>query len=298
MGSAWPTSCVTAWPASTGRTAEAAWPSLETALPAARPTRPCDEVVREGFARQQIEVRRLLDLRYRGFDSYADDSPAGTARHAMPKPTWPSTRSCTATSTRAGRWRSSRRGSRSVARAGLPARRRRVPPQPARPRRCGPRDLVRRPAASDAASSTATRSGRATRFAGPAIVCEPTSTTVIDPGWQGEVLSGGELLLTDRRGVRRQPLRATVATESDPVMLEVFNNHFAGIAEQMGITLRNTATSVNVKERLDFSCALFTPDGDLVVNAPHIPVHLGAMGETVRQRPRRQSRPFGRATSS
>jgi 5-oxoprolinase (ATP-hydrolysing) len=66
-------------------------------------------------------------------------------------------------------------------------------------------------------------------------------------------------------------------------MLEVFNNHFAGIAEQMGVTLRNTATSVNVKERLDFSCALFTPGGDLVVNAPHIPVHLGAMGETVRQ---------------
>ena len=69
---------------------------------------------------------------------------------------------------------------------------------------------------------------------------------------------------------------------ADPVMLEIFNNRFAGIAEQMGITLRNTATSVNVKERLDFSCACFTARGDLVVNAPHIPVHLGAMGETVR----------------
>ncbi len=72
------------------------------------------------------------------------------------------------------------------------------------------------------------------------------------------------------------------ATEADPVMLEVFNNQFAGIAEQMGITLRNTAGSVNVKERFDFSCAIFTTSGELVVNAPHIPVHLGAMGETVR----------------
>ena len=67
------------------------------------------------------------------------------------------------------------------------------------------------------------------------------------------------------------------------MLLEIFNNHFAGIAEQMGITLRNTAGSVNVKERLDFSCAIFTARGELVVNAPHIPVHLGAMGETVRR---------------
>ncbi len=82
---------------------------------------------------------------------------------------------------------------------------------------------------------------------------------------------------------RRRRERTAVSTEADPVMLEIFNNQFAAIAEQMGITLRNTSTSVNVKERLDFSCALFTPAGDLVVNAPHIPVHLGAMAETVRQ---------------
>ncbi len=115
------------------------------------------------------------------------------------------------------------------------------------------------------------------RIEGPAIVCEPTSTTVIDPGWQGEVLGRGELLLTGQSAARQ--LKSAAA---DPVMLEVFNNQFAGIARQMGITLRNTASSVNVKERLDFSCAIFTPNGDLVVNAPHIPVHLGAMGETVR----------------
>ena len=90
---------------------------------------------------------------------------------------------------------------------------------------------------------------------------------------------------------------AISAPTCDPVLLEIFNNQFAAIAEQMGITLRNTSSSVNVKERLDFSCALFTPTGDLVVNAPHIPVHLGAMGETVRAGPRRQSRRCGPATS-
>jgi 5-oxoprolinase (ATP-hydrolysing) len=114
---------------------------------------------------------------------------------------------------------------------------------------------------------------------GPAIVCEDSSTAVIDPGWQAEVLARGELLLRDIGRGAHKP----VSTECDVVMLEVFNNLFAGTAEQMGIALRNTASSVNVKERLDFSCAIFTAAGDLVVNAPHIPVHLGAMGETVRK---------------
>ncbi|MEX0678488.1 MAG: hydantoinase B/oxoprolinase family protein [Pirellulales bacterium] len=118
------------------------------------------------------------------------------------------------------------------------------------------------------------------RIRGPAIVCETASTTVIDPHWQAEVLSGGELLVEQSD---EPPPPASVSTEADPVMLEIFNNQFAAIAEQMGITLRNTSSSVNVKERLDFSCALFTPAGDLVVNAPHIPVHLGAMAETVRR---------------
>ncbi len=118
------------------------------------------------------------------------------------------------------------------------------------------------------------------RIVGPAIVCEAASTTLIDPHWQAEVLSGGELLVTHSDGHAQI---SQVSTEADPVMLEIFNNQFAAIAEQMGITLRNTSSSVNVKERLDFSCALFTPTGDLVVNAPHIPVHLGAMAETVRR---------------
>ncbi len=114
---------------------------------------------------------------------------------------------------------------------------------------------------------------------GPAIVHEKRSTTIVDPGWSAEVLSAGELLLRDTGGRQAK----AVSTAADPVMLEVFNNQFSGIAEQMGITLRKTASSVNVKERLDYSCALFTPKGELVVNAPHIPVHLGAMGQTVRQ---------------
>ncbi|HVW37113.1 MAG TPA: hydantoinase B/oxoprolinase family protein, partial [Pirellulales bacterium] len=113
---------------------------------------------------------------------------------------------------------------------------------------------------------------------GPALIYEDLSTTMVDAGWRAEVLARGELLLTDEG---RRSSHA-ISTEADPVMLEIFNNQFAGIAEQMGITLRNTSSSVNVKERLDFSCAIFTPSGDLVVNAPHIPVHLGAMGETVK----------------
>ena len=113
---------------------------------------------------------------------------------------------------------------------------------------------------------------------GPAIVCEPSSTVVIDPGFTASVLGEGELLLTDTGRTAE-----AVSTEADPVMLEIFNNLFASIAEQMGITLQRTSFSTNVKERLDFSCAIFDPRGDLVVNAPHIPVHLGAMGETVKR---------------
>ena len=117
------------------------------------------------------------------------------------------------------------------------------------------------------------------RIAGPAIIREQTATTVVEPGWQAELTAKGHLVLT-----RVVPLERTfaVGTECDPVMLEVFNNLFMSIAEQMGVTLENTAYSVNIKERLDFSCALFDPDGRLVANAPHIPIHLGSMGQSVR----------------
>ncbi len=121
--------------------------------------------------------------------------------------------------------------------------------------------------------------GRGDRIEGPAIILEPTGTNVIEPGWRAECREGGNLVLERHIPLAR---REAVGTRADPVMLEVFNNLFMSIAEQMGVTLQNTSYSVNIKERLDFSCALFDPQGDLVANAPHVPVHLGSMSETVR----------------
>jgi len=115
--------------------------------------------------------------------------------------------------------------------------------------------------------------------AGPAIVTEPTGTNIVEPGWQAEAFPGGNLLLRRVVPLARQE---AIGTSVDPVMLEVFNNLFMSIAEQMGATLANTAYSVNIKERLDFSCAIFDGNGDLVANAPHVPVHLGSMSESVR----------------
>ena len=113
---------------------------------------------------------------------------------------------------------------------------------------------------------------------GPAVVLESTATTVLEPGWRATLAASGDLVL---ERVIALPRESAAGTDCDPVMLEVFNNRFMSIAEQMGLTLENTALSVNIKERLDFSCALFDPDGMLVANAPHIPIHLGSMGESV-----------------
>lgn len=126
---------------------------------------------------------------------------------------------------------------------------------------------------------------------GPCIVSEPYATIVLFPGWQAEVYSNGELVATrvEVPGDRVGELAGRLAEGSspDPIALEVFHHQFARIAEQMGITLRQTASSVNVKERLDFSCAVFSKTGDLVANAPHIPVHLGAMSQTIKHIVRR-----------
>jgi 5-oxoprolinase (ATP-hydrolysing) len=116
-------------------------------------------------------------------------------------------------------------------------------------------------------------------FDGPAIIVDPHSTTVLEPGWQAQITARNHLLLT-RLGPVTRP--ASVATDVDPVLLEIFNNLFMSIAEQMGAVLENTSYSVNIKERLDFSCALFDQQGQLIANAPHMPVHLGSMGESVR----------------
>jgi len=114
---------------------------------------------------------------------------------------------------------------------------------------------------------------------GPAIIIEPTGTNVVEDGWSAEITTLGHLVLTR---VAARARREQLGTAADPIMLEVFNNLFMSIAEQMGATLENTAYSVNIKERLDFSCALFDPAGNLVANAPHVPVHLGSMSEAVR----------------
>ncbi len=114
---------------------------------------------------------------------------------------------------------------------------------------------------------------------GPAIICEPTSTIFVEPNCEALVTDTGTIRIDI--GSTEQPECDSIY-EVDPVQLEIFNNQFVSIAEQMGETLRRTATSTNVRERLDFSCALFDQNGNLVVNAPHVPVHLGAMGETVR----------------
>ncbi|KYF69738.1 5-oxoprolinase [Sorangium cellulosum] len=131
----------------------------------------------------------------------------------------------------------------------------------------------------DAALHRRERLERGAVIDGPAIVAEANATTVIEPGWQGEITALGHLVLTR---VAPRPERRAVGTEVDPVMLEVFNNLFMNIAEQMGLRLQNTAHSVNIKERLDFSCALFDAEGNLIANAPHMPVHLGSMGESIR----------------
>ncbi|WP_405472665.1 hydantoinase B/oxoprolinase family protein [Streptomyces anulatus] len=115
---------------------------------------------------------------------------------------------------------------------------------------------------------------------GPAVVAEDDATTVVDPGWAAEAGPAGHLVLTRSRP---RPERTAVGTRVDPVMLEVFNNLFMSIAEQMGVRLENTAHSVNIKERLDFSCAVFDAEGNLIANAPHIPVHLGSMGESIKE---------------
>ncbi|XYJ08579.1 hydantoinase B/oxoprolinase family protein [Telluria sp. B2] len=114
---------------------------------------------------------------------------------------------------------------------------------------------------------------------GPAIVAENNATTVVEAGWQAEVTPYNHLVL---RRVEALPERRAIGTTADPVMLEIFNNLFMSIAEQMGLRLQNTAYSVNIKERLDFSCAIFDADGKLVANAPHMPVHLGSMGESIK----------------
>ena len=131
---------------------------------------------------------------------------------------------------------------------------------------------------------------------GPAIIAEDLATTVVEPGWRASVTGRPDLLLT--RVAPRPAARPGRRTEADPVLLEVFANLFMAVAEQMGERLRSTAHSVNIKERLDFSCAIFDADGGLIANAPHIPVHLGSMGESIKMVISRNRGGSSRATST
>ncbi|WP_147137937.1 hydantoinase B/oxoprolinase family protein [Stackebrandtia albiflava] len=121
--------------------------------------------------------------------------------------------------------------------------------------------------------------GAGAAVTGPAIIAESGGTTVVDPGWRAEVTGDGDLVM---RRVASADRETGAGTAVDPVMLELFNNLFMSVAEQMGHRLRATANSVNIKERLDFSCAVFDADGELIANAPHIPVHLGSMSESIK----------------
>ena len=121
--------------------------------------------------------------------------------------------------------------------------------------------------------------GTATHIIGPAVITEATATTIVEPGWEARVDRQGNLILRRVAAIARPP---AAGTKVDPVLLEVFNNLFMSIADQMGATLANTAWSVNIKERLDFSCAIFNAHGDLVANAPHVPVHLWSMSHAVK----------------
>ncbi|MHC1550929.1 hydantoinase B/oxoprolinase family protein [Phyllobacterium sp. K27] len=116
------------------------------------------------------------------------------------------------------------------------------------------------------------------RLTGPAIIIEPNQTVIIEDGWQAELTAKNHIVL---KRIKALPSQVAIGTKADPVMLEIFNNLFMSIAEQMGVTLQNTAYSVNIKERLDFSCAVFDAEGNLVANAPHMPVHLGSMDASV-----------------
>ena len=120
----------------------------------------------------------------------------------------------------------------------------------------------------------------ADKITGPALIFEANATTIIEPGWQAEVTPQNHLIL--RRITAREGAHIADISKPDPVLLELFNNLFMAISEQSGVVLRNTAQSVNIKERLDFSCAIFDANGGLIANAPHVPVHLGAMGASVR----------------
>ncbi|HET9978588.1 MAG TPA: hydantoinase B/oxoprolinase family protein, partial [Burkholderiaceae bacterium] len=237
-----------------------------------------DEVARQGVARAAIGLRRHIHLRYQGTDtalvvpfgalpSIARDFEAGyKQRFAFLMPDRPLVIEAV-----------------SVEAVGVGERHADAvsgdAPAPHRP----PPDASVRMHTSgrwlDAALFVRESLAAGALIDGPAIIAEKNATTVVEPDWQARLTAAGPLELQ-----RMQPRASqhAIGTDADPVMLEVFNNLFMNIAEQMGLRLQNTAYSVNIKERLDFSCALFDAQGQLIANAPHMPVHLGSMSESIK----------------
>jgi 5-oxoprolinase (ATP-hydrolysing) len=247
-------------------------------------TRARNEILAEGIPAHEIQPeQRSLDLRYQGVEATINvPCPVVAGR---PQAGFDYAARYHALHQQLYGYRHETRGVEIVAARVAVTGRTPQPDEPMRP------EVERRPAPTETTTTwfggqsletavfTRSQLHPGDRINGPAILCEPTSTVVVEPGFEARILPRGEILLTDLGTIGK----IRVSTESDPVQLEIFNNLFASIAEQMGITLQRTSFSTNVKERLDFSCAVFDSQGQLVVNAPHIPVHLGAMGETVRR---------------
>ncbi|HEX9302433.1 MAG TPA: hydantoinase B/oxoprolinase family protein [Casimicrobiaceae bacterium] len=237
-----------------------------------------DDVAAQGIARERIAAARTLHLKYEGTDTTLetaiDEIPAIVAeferkyrqQYGFLMPDKPLVIEAVAVEA-VGR-------AHAATDAGLSFSPREGPLAPLRTNRIYTDGAVRDAAVYD---RDALRPGDV--ITGPAIIREDNATTVVEPGWRATFSERGDLVLDRVEALRRTH---AIGTTADPVLLEVFNNLFMAIAEQMGVTLANTAYSVNIKERLDFSCALFDRDGNLIANAPHMPVHLGSMGESVR----------------
>jgi 5-oxoprolinase (ATP-hydrolysing) len=231
----------------------------------------------EGFPPERIEAVRRLDLRYRGTETPLSVPEPGDAdwRRAFES----------LHRRQFGYERPDHPVEVAVARVEVIGRHRPAPEAPVAPADGSRRPMRRAPLFFDGRVLEGVPVHRREDltpevvYEGPAILLEETGTIVVDPGFSWTMDRLGRILVEDRAGA---PAAERIGTAVDPVQLEIFNNLFMSIAEQMGTVLRRTAFSTNIRERLDFSCAVFDPEGGLVANAPHIPVHLGAMGESVR----------------
>ncbi len=236
-----------------------------------------EALIQQGHARADIEVVTTTHLKYAGadsslpilFDTAAAMQRAFESEHRGRFGFVDSTRDIVVASVTVE----------AIARADY------VTAQPAMSSREARRSRTRVPLYCDGRWVDATlveRAGisRGEELDGPAIIIDSGATTFVAPHWRARLTDQDDLLLTRTQPRARQ---RAIGTDCDPILLEVFNNRFMGVAEEMGLVLQTTASSVNIKERLDFSCALFDATGGLVANAPHIPVHLGSMSQSVRE---------------